>query len=869
MDSSFPRSFDSQSDWLSRQCMRIDDPNDRWLMRLLKACNRNDLASVQALVESCEEGKYIHTRREDSTFLIPILVHRTATPVQASTQQQRADRCEYGSPSTQHGSLLPTTFRPTQRLAFAQAHAQAIDDPNDRWLVRLYKACDWNSLTLVQALVESCEEGTLCDVVHELRDTPLHRASYHGNMAIVKYLVESDRIKVDVNLQDRFGMTAIHRACENGRTAIVKYLMESDRVHVDFNIPDRDGNTPIHIASEHGYRDTIEYFMQSDRSDVDVNARNNKGQTLLHLACRSGKRDLVEYLMESDRIHFIMDDTDGNSLLHHACEKGQIDVLKYLVQCPQVDAAANINKQNNKGDTPLYAACQEMEISCVRYLVESDDISDNVNLNICNSDGDTLLHQACYTRRRGSEDMIAYLVQCDKIDTDNPPCLQQGHIDVLKYLVQCPQVDAAANINKQNNKGDTPLYTACRDVRTSCLRYLVESDDISDNVSLNIRNNNGDTLLHLACYTICVDVQDMIAYLVHCDKIDTANHMCTQNNDSNTPLHRLCFYGSRNFLPCLKLLLEEYQPNNANNEHNSNSKLSIDEIFKIQNRHGNTPLHVACKRQERDAIEYLLQASKTNGSFNIQNHDGDTPVHLAFHRGVFFPLGDATRLTHLFEFIQHQLIPTTNLSDLSHLNDRVGDTVITKRLIEEAKPIANIQNRAGNTLLHLACMNKDSEMSTLQQLVGHDSVDATLQNSDGDTPLHCICCADTDAGSDTGSIGEIYVYGHFCLEKIKLLIESSNVTVDVNMMNNGETPDAGSDTGSIGEIYVYGHFCLEKIKLLIESSNVTVDVNMMNNGGDTVLHSAVKIGLVTVVEYLMTLEEIDVFLCGTKLAIRH
>jgi len=504
------------------------------------------------------------------------------------------------------------------------------DEAKKKWLLQLCRACDQNNLTQVQAIVNSCEEGTFCGIVmlRRLSTSPLHVACAHGYTAIVTYLLESDRIKVDVNLRDDSGRTALHRACHHGKTNIVKYLMELARAHVDINIRDNHSNTPMQSACYHGHKDIVEYFMRSDRNNVDINPRNTKGETPPHWACRR---------------------------------------------------------------------------------VSSD------------------------------------------------------------------------------------------------LRYQMESNDVGAAINSNVRNNNGDTLLHLACRMICSDAEDMIAYLVQCDKIDTDSHIRTQNNDGDTPFHLLCSHRHRGMLSSLKLLIEVGLPNNNNNNNNNGDNsnkdnMNIDEILKIQNSDGNTPLHVACKHQKEDVIEYLLQSLKTNSSHNIQNRDGDTPFHIAFNRDLFVVLNDITRLTRLFDFIQHQVIPAANLTDLSQPDNSVGSPVIIKRLIEEARPIANIQNHEGNTLLHLACASWKSSTIVLRVLVGCDSVDATLVNSDGDTALHCIPSTDSD----------------------------------------------------------YYKYRLRKMKILIQLSDVKVDVNTRNNYRETVLHCAVEKNCLGLVEYLMTLDDIDI-----------
>mmetsp|Transcript_17512 Transcript_17512/g.48586 ORF Transcript_17512/g.48586 Transcript_17512/m.48586 type:complete len:163 (+) Transcript_17512:19-507(+) len=119
---------------------------------------------------------------------------------------------------------------------------------------------------------------------------------------------------------------------------------------------------------------------------------------------------------------------------------------------------------------------------------------------------------------------------------------------------------------------------------------------------------------------------------------------------------------------------------------------------------------------------------------------------------------------------------------------------IIQRLIDKTKPIVNIQNNNGDTLLHLAY--EYGGISVARDLIGDDSVDATLQNNNGDTLLHCVC-----------------------------RIERRHT--------------------------------LKHMKLLIESNNVKVDVNARNKEGDTVLHRAIIHGCLGLAKYLANLERVD------------
>jgi len=493
--------------------------------------------------------------------------------------------------------------------------------------------------------------------------------------------------------------------------------------------------------------------MSSSDSDDDALQYSEVGDEewlwLLLEACDSDDLERVQRLVEpvDDAMFFNILDENGDSPLHRACRYGSTDVAKYLLTSDKLCLSATITGYADV--TPLHEACEGGHRDTVEYLMESDEVQ--VNASAQNVWGQTPVYHAC---RRGRRDVVEYFLQSDRDDVD---------------------------VNIPDEDGMTPLHIAC----VHGFKDVVECLVGSSRVHVMTEDKDRSNLLHYVCGG---DPSDVLECLMQSSRVDVDANINKQNKHGGTPLHSAC---SRHDLRLVKYLMES-------------DDIGVEVDANIQNRDGNTPLHSACTFPKLDHIQNLLQSHKICGSLHIQNKKGDTPLHMAFSAEVFATFNHTNRFANLFGLIQQQLIPTTRLSDLSHPNNRVKDAPIIQRLMDAAKPIANIQNRRGETLLHLACLSGKCNVSILRDLVGHDSVDATLQNSDGDTALHCICKAKGEGDNDC---------------KVRV----------------------------------------EKMKLLIESSNVKVDMNIKNKQGDTVLHCVAKHtrDYFELIEHLMSLEEMD------------
>lgn len=60
--------------------------------------------------------------------------------------------------------------------------------------------------------------------------------------------------------------------------------------------------------------------------------------------------------------------------------------------------------------------------------------------------------------------------------------------------------------------------------------------------------------------------------------------------------------------------------------------LSYEAKFEVQDRHGNTPLHLACDSGDVHTVQPLLGAGK-KVTLRSKNKDGQTPLHIAVSNG--------------------------------------------------------------------------------------------------------------------------------------------------------------------------------------------------------------------------------------------
>lgn len=156
--------------------------------------------------------------------------------------------------------------------------------------------------------------------------------------------------------------------------------------------------------------------------------------------------------------------------------------------------------------------------------------------------------------------------------------------------------------------------------------------------------------------------------------------------------------------------------------------LSLGASPDIQDKYGNTPLHIAALKGQIELSKVLLSHG---ASPDIQDKDGNTPLHIAAIKGQM----ELSKL-----FLSHRASPdiqSNNGDTPLHITAREGQIELSNLFLSHGASPA-IQNNRGNTPLHSAALKGQLEVSKV--LVSHGA-SIYIKNKDGDTQSALILLA--------------------------------------------------------------------------------------------------------------------------------
>ncbi|XP_055345625.1 palmitoyltransferase ZDHHC17-like [Paramacrobiotus metropolitanus] len=136
------------------------------------------------------------------------------------------------------------------------------------------------------------EKGANVDYIGgELRATPLHWATFMGNLPAVVCLVQQG---ADAGVVNRDGCTTLHFAAQRGFSHIVAYLLGRG---MDVNLRDQFGMTPLMWATKVAAMDPARLLVHMG---ADVNAKDRMhGNTALHWAVLNTNVSVCQLLLSS------------------------------------------------------------------------------------------------------------------------------------------------------------------------------------------------------------------------------------------------------------------------------------------------------------------------------------------------------------------------------------------------------------------------------------------------------------------------------------------------------------------------------------------------------------------------------------------
>ena len=333
-------------------------------------------------------------------------------------------------------------------------------------------------------------------------------------------------------------------------------------------------STNLHFAAQNGDLPTVEKLL---KEGADILAVDHKGNTPLHLAAQNGCFSTVKKLLEEADILAV--DHKGNTPLHLAVQNGHLSTVKKLLE-----EEADILAVDHKGNTPLHLAASDGDFETMNFLIEYiSDFFDIINQG--NGRGSSIMHiVALYGSREDIEYLLEKGADIAAVDhEDNTPL----HYAVLAGNSQAIEIlSNSETLNSSNKMEHTAL-----DLVLSAKRFGVVEKLIELGAKSNFFDEHGVQMV----------MQE-----------DNGERLSINGDDLNRPLHIVTLNSIKSRHAYIELLLDAGADVNA------------------LNQHGNTALHYAALKGDKEAVRILLENST---DYNMVNEKGQTPLHYAATSG--------------------------------------------------------------------------------------------------------------------------------------------------------------------------------------------------------------------------------------------
>uniref|UniRef100_A0ABD2WPN2 PRANC domain-containing protein n=1 Tax=Trichogramma kaykai TaxID=54128 RepID=A0ABD2WPN2_9HYME len=285
--------------------------------------------------------------------------------------------------------------------------------------------------------------------------------------------------------------------------------------------------------------------------------------------------------------------------------------------------------------------------------------------------------------------------------------LKHEHKKIVELLLR-----RGANPNLANKNGLTPLHTLCsrKDSNYELMQLFFQiCDDIKQPVQVDTWDKSGNTPLHVALKLKHFKVVELL--------LKRGANANLANEEGSTHLHNIC---KRYDVETLKRFLV------------INEKLDRPVQLDVQDKKGNTPLHLALEENDCKVAVLLLEYGANP---NFTNKDGRTPLHLICYYNLaraFLKVIDDMQQT-----IEVDARDKKGWTPL-HVALAKGSNQITELLLERGAD-QNMADVDGLTLLHIICRRYEDDQvarkffeinQKLERMVQVDALD-----SKGRTPL--------------------------------------------------------------------------------------------------------------------------------------
>lgn len=372
------------------------------------------------------------------------------------------------------------------------------------------------SAEAIRAMLAS---GVSPEVETEEGDTALILACRRGNVDLIDLLLE---FGADVNHRNKKGSCPLIAAAMKGFRDICLKLLDKG---ADVNAETENRDTALSLATWQNQTEAALLLM--DRG-ADITHVDNFGDTLLLDAAKRCNHRLMRALLER-KIEVNHQNKNGESALHRSAEQGDIEGVRLLL-----DHNANPGLKDKIGRTPVMMAMLNEHVNVVRLLLQRGSPVDaqdtngatpltmmlelvarpgraqrgywdivetllrkGAPLNQPPKIGETLLSRAAAEAQAAIiEVLIARGLSPNATEpqsgrTPLVACIMSRHRESLRMAKLL--LDKGADVNAQDEKGNTPLMAAAAINNAELCRLLLDKGAV-----VTLANKYGETALDVA-----------------------------------------------------------------------------------------------------------------------------------------------------------------------------------------------------------------------------------------------------------------------------------------------------------------------------------------------------------------------------------
>ena len=695
---------------------------------------------------------------------------------------------------------------------------------------------------------DECEDGysqetdfwrqALQDIIWDIESEKKDKPNNYGEGLQVTMLSSDKQIPTLHNTTDPIATKQIEFSKkENDNTFHLKSIVSHPKVEQSLNIKNKIDLTALDLViakcfQNHGeiHYPYLELLLKQPESMAWIQQNSPN----LLLKCFKSNNDKLLSIILS---HPDCDPNDqfnkGNTILHFACSLA-IDCLNCI---KLVLPLAHQNLQNHKGDLPLHIACRNCKVDILHLFAVYRDF----DAKVTNDNGLTPLMEAILTlSKRGNTilpDVLFQLFPEEIYFKDNVfhvASRTMAPVNMEKVLVNL----------KHSHLFRTALF-ACNGDNLTPLQTAIKSLQFENAaLFLSVSNTNQSTLLH------CASEKSTLHHSLKVLLADPNMAILTKSVDKygNTPLHIACTN------QCLNSIILLGTADKT--------------VATYTNLNGETPLHLACMCNSFEAVVFLLQIAPK--ALKIPDEDGWLPLHHTCQ------LGNIKLAETLLQFDDDPVnsIIFTNSDDKSpfHIaclyNGLLVQSILSKYRLPSS--VLTLPDKKGNTPIHLCLRLYENKVPAVKEILEQIEELPLTENAKKKSILH-ICIE----SNETSLLQKVLEKAacHISCQKLTELVfyalkRASLSSVKIKILLNfhlQEHKEAMSTCRSMTNLDETGmsliHYAVERgdlplFQFLVEE--VGFPIQQLNKDGNTSLHLACLYQHISIVNYLLQNDNIDI-----------